>query len=192
MSGVTLPAPREPAIDPRTNTFSRNWILYFQQVFERVGGGDADTIAAISAFIRQIFQDLADNEVERAFSDLIVDQDEDYLEFAPAPVVAQDQADIATYEAQIVELRKQVEDLRLTVESLSSDARIAELRKQADEISIQLAMDVDQSAQVGEIRKRLKDIAKPTVTGSRGANAALASLLTSLANYGLITDSTTA
>jgi parallel beta-helix repeat protein len=33
-------------------------------------------------------------------------------------------------------------------------------------------------------------IAKPTVTGSRGANAALASLLTALANYGLITDST--
>ena len=35
-------------------------------------------------------------------------------------------------------------------------------------------------------------IAKPTITGSRGANAALASLLTALANYGLITDSTTA
>lgn len=32
-------------------------------------------------------------------------------------------------------------------------------------------------------------IAKPTVTGSRGANAALASLLTALANYGLIVDS---
>lgn len=32
-------------------------------------------------------------------------------------------------------------------------------------------------------------IAKPTVTGSRGGNAALASLLTALANYGLITDS---
>lgn len=33
-------------------------------------------------------------------------------------------------------------------------------------------------------------IAKPTVTGSRGSNAALASLITALANYGLITDST--
>jgi prepilin-type processing-associated H-X9-DG protein len=33
-------------------------------------------------------------------------------------------------------------------------------------------------------------IAKPTVSGSRGGNAALASLLTTLANYGLITDST--
>ncbi len=34
--------------------------------------------------------------------------------------------------------------------------------------------------------------AKPTVSGSRGGNAALASLLTGLAGLGLITDSTTA
>lgn len=34
-------------------------------------------------------------------------------------------------------------------------------------------------------------ISKPTVTGSRGGNAALASLLTALENYGLITNSTT-
>jgi hypothetical protein len=34
-------------------------------------------------------------------------------------------------------------------------------------------------------------IAKPTVTGSRGGNAALASLLSALASYGLITNSTT-
>lgn len=34
-------------------------------------------------------------------------------------------------------------------------------------------------------------IAKPTVTGSKAANAALASVLTALANYGLITDSST-
>ncbi len=35
-------------------------------------------------------------------------------------------------------------------------------------------------------------IAKPSITGSRGGNAALAALLTQLAAYGLITDSTTA
>lgn len=35
-------------------------------------------------------------------------------------------------------------------------------------------------------------IAKPTVTGSRGGNAALASLLTALANLGLLTNSSTA
>jgi len=35
-------------------------------------------------------------------------------------------------------------------------------------------------------------VAKPTVTGAKGGNAALASLLTALAAYGLITDSTSA
>lgn len=35
-------------------------------------------------------------------------------------------------------------------------------------------------------------VARPTVTGSRGGNAALASFLTAMANLGLITDSTTA
>jgi hypothetical protein len=35
-------------------------------------------------------------------------------------------------------------------------------------------------------------IAKPTVSGAKGSNAALASLLTALANYGLITDSSSA
>lgn len=34
-------------------------------------------------------------------------------------------------------------------------------------------------------------VAKPTITGSRGGNVALASLLTALAAYGLIVDSTT-
>ena len=34
--------------------------------------------------------------------------------------------------------------------------------------------------------------AKPSVTGSRGGNAALASLITALASYGLITNNTTA
>ena len=35
-------------------------------------------------------------------------------------------------------------------------------------------------------------IAKPTVSGAKGSNAALASLITALASYGLITDTTTA
>jgi hypothetical protein len=35
-------------------------------------------------------------------------------------------------------------------------------------------------------------VTKQTITGSRGGNAALASLLTALASHGLITDSTTA
>lgn len=35
---LTQPPAREPAIDPRTGLFSRTWINYFQQLFDRVGG----------------------------------------------------------------------------------------------------------------------------------------------------------
>lgn len=35
-------------------------------------------------------------------------------------------------------------------------------------------------------------VAKPTVSGAKGSNAALGSLLTALANLGLITDSSSA
>ena len=35
-------------------------------------------------------------------------------------------------------------------------------------------------------------VAKPTITGSRGGNAALADLLTKLASFGLLTDSSSA
>jgi len=34
-------------------------------------------------------------------------------------------------------------------------------------------------------------VAKPTITGSRGGNVALASLLTALVSYNILTDSTT-
>lgn len=43
------------------------------------------------------------------------------------------------------------------------------------------------SQQIGFFGK--PKISQPTVSGSRGANAALASLLTALSNLGLITDS---
>lgn len=41
---LTPPSSREPAVDPRTGTFSRTWINYFQQVFERVGGVSAELL----------------------------------------------------------------------------------------------------------------------------------------------------
>lgn len=63
------------------------------------------------------------------------------------------------------------------------------------------SLRTDGSYTVGQVFKHLGSqagffgatpVAKPTVTGSRGGNAALASLLTALVQLGLITDSTTA
>jgi hypothetical protein len=55
---------------------------------------------------------------------------------------------------------------------------------------IQLTQDVKIVNRVGF--NNASPLSKPTISGSRGGNAALASLLTALASYGLITDSTTA
>lgn len=52
--------------------------------------------------------------------------------------------------------------------------------------------DITISSATGKIGFNGAPISKPTVTGSRGGNAALASLLTALASYGLIIDGTSA
>jgi len=41
---LTPPSSREPAVDPRTGTFSRTWLKYFQEVFDRVGGVSAELL----------------------------------------------------------------------------------------------------------------------------------------------------
>lgn len=68
--------------------------------------------------------------------------------------------------------------------------------------NFQIARYSDAGALIGKMLEMTRDgkigfnaaapVAKPAVTGSRGGNAALASLITALANLGLITDSTSA
>lgn len=76
------------------------------------------------------------------------------------------------------------------------DAKLTEFRKKRVGFKSNIRHDsvVDvfspitgNSQQIGFFGK--PKTSKPTVTGSRGANAALASLLTALSNLGLITDS---
>lgn len=111
MTKVTLPAPREPAVDLRSGTFTRNWILYLQQSFERMGGSDAESITAITTLVRQILQDIADNGIAQAFSDHAPHESEDVIEFSPTPVIHQDRNDDNDYSAEIAELRKKISEL---------------------------------------------------------------------------------
>lgn len=82
-------------------------------------------------------------------------------------------------------------DFHSTIGSGDWDARI-----QAEEVSgnTHLSFQADALAMVAPAMGFYSGIpvAKPTVTGSRGGNAALASLLTALASMGLITNSTSA
>lgn len=57
-----------------------------------------------------------------------------------------------------------------------------------DSVTDQFSPITGASQRIGFFGK--SKIAKPTVTGSKGANAALTSLMTALSNLGLVTDST--
>lgn len=96
--------------------------------------------------------------------------------------------------ANVLYIRSEVDSARVQLRSLNASSVVA----------IGLDIDPDGTTDLyGSGTKNLEvgastlgflgtaGIAKPTVTGSRGANAALASLLSALASYGLITDSST-
>lgn len=101
-------------------------------------------------------------------------------------IVAQAMDAIPLLLARSAELQKQLNELTELVSSLPNiGPLLTETRKAyatLDSPVFTTAVGFNGSAAIG----------KQTVTGSRGANAALASVLTALANAGLITDSTTA
>jgi hypothetical protein len=75
-------------------------------------------------------------------------------------------------DSKIKELRNELSDLRKW--------------KKFDSVTDQYSPITGASGQIGFFGT--SKISKPTVSGSRGSNAALASLLTALSNLGLITD----
>lgn len=154
MSNLTLPPPREPPIDPRTGVFSRNWIIYFQQVFNRIGGSGADTITDIS-------QQLADQAVELAFADPVEET---------APGETEPNVDVLS---EIAELKKTVSDQRQEIdlsayrqESPKDDFYptseqfndVAELRKAVVEARNEIALLHEERAHRAELRKQLDDL----------------------------------
>lgn len=54
MSVFVLPGNRQPPIDPRSGTFDRSWYLFFQSVFDRIGGATGTGNAAIDAALEDL------------------------------------------------------------------------------------------------------------------------------------------
>lgn len=78
-----------------------------------------------------------------------------------------------------------------------SSAEVAALRVQVDQLEAELAAATGIIEQIQDLQvvvamnNSQREIIKGTATGSRAANAALASLLTALARSGLVIDNTT-
>lgn len=88
---------------------------------------------------------------------------------------------------------QEIKDLiKTTVESAISDIKgdFTDFKRwdRLDSVTDQFSPITGASSQIGFFK--VPKISQPTVTGSRGANAALTSLCTALANLGLIVNST--
>lgn len=82
MSRFILPVNGQVPLDPRTGAFNRPWYLFFQAVFDRIGGADGTGNAVIDAAIDDLRVQVAmlpDSTaalagLERAFVDFRVAQ----------------------------------------------------------------------------------------------------------------------
>lgn len=111
--------PRVPLADPRTGLISREWYLFFQGVYDRIGGADGPSTTDVSG---SLFEDAGSGETNAMLFTL-----EDELKQAPPyePLPAdQDQApryELYTLEALTTELnglRELVSELTKEVEAL--------------------------------------------------------------------------
>lgn len=59
MSRFILPVNGQQPLDPRTGAFNRPWYLFFQAVFDRIGGADGTGNAVIDAALSDIRAELA-------------------------------------------------------------------------------------------------------------------------------------
>lgn len=140
-------------------------------LFTRVGGTDAPDI----------------NEIEM----LAATSDSNVLALISDSKIDEMQAQVG----QSAELQQIAKDLRNLQERIEQISNGEYLRGIVSSIKTELAMIEDPAAQIRflgvSLAKKQNRITPSPVTGSRGGNAALASLLTNLASKGLIIDNTT-
>lgn len=99
--------PRVPLTDPRTGIISREWYLFFQGVFDRIGGANAPTPEDLSA---SFFEDAGSGETNALL--FTVEQ-----ALSQTPPAASDVA-LDTLLGEVSELREQVAELRKELDAI--------------------------------------------------------------------------
>lgn len=100
--------PRVPLIDSRTGLISREWFLFFQGVFERIGGATGPSTTDISS---SLFEDAGSGETNSLL--FALDRSLNQVPVPPA-IIAVDQllAEISEMRDTISELRKEIDALK--------------------------------------------------------------------------------
>lgn len=100
--------PRVPLIDQRTGLISREWYLFFQGVFNRIGGSEGPSTTDLSS---SLFEDAGSGETNAALFTL--DQAVNQLPpDAPTPTYDQLLAELSELRDTVAELRKDLDAIR--------------------------------------------------------------------------------
>jgi len=111
MSAIKFPAERQPATqtdDRGFETFTRPWLLFFQQVYERVGGAIGSGIPGVEA---SLFEDAGTSETNAALFSV-----EQALQQQPVQILIEAverlAAEVAAQRDSIAELTKEVDSIK--------------------------------------------------------------------------------
>jgi hypothetical protein len=123
---LRLLPPRVAFVDPKTGMMTRDWYMFFQGLYERVGGA---TAASIGDLTTDLFEDAGTSEVTALLGTL-----SDAMQQCPQPEQPVPQ-NMLLFEnqdlcSQVAELTKAVDGAYTDIGQLAS--RIAELLKELD------------------------------------------------------------
>lgn len=104
--------PRVPLLDVRTGLISREWYLFFQGVFDRIGGANGPSVFDLSA---SLFEDAGSSETNaQLFS----------VEQALNQLPQQALTPIDVLQAEMSELREQVAELKKELDAIKQGTLI--------------------------------------------------------------------
>lgn len=115
MSSFDIPSPRANFVDANMK-ISREWNMFLQNVFSRIGGSNGDSIDAIKVIINQLLLENGYREIDEAF--------------APIPASQANMLDPFEGSANALEILKKIEEIRTQISMLpDSSAALAEANK---------------------------------------------------------------
>lgn len=99
--------PRVPLVDPRTGLITREWYLFLQGVFQRIGGADGPSTPDLS---NSLFEDAGSGETNSLL--FALEQDYGQQVFSEQPqVVEQLLAEVASLREQLAEVVGKLNDV---------------------------------------------------------------------------------
>lgn len=102
--------PRVPLTDPRTGLISREWFLFFQGVFERIGGATGESTTDLTA---SMFEDAGIEEGKALVFNAVQDAGQN-----PLPAQMNQDTTLSELQTSVQELRDLVAELLKEVQAL--------------------------------------------------------------------------